>query len=96
MEKYELMVLFKPLLPEEDKESVQEGVRKFVGKYKGKVLETDVWGKRHLAYEINGLNEGYYIIYKVELPAKAADSIDKEFKLIPDILRHLLIKEDNL
>jgi len=92
---YELMVILKPLLPEDIRSGVEKKVEKLVKNAKGKVLGEDVWGKRHLAYPIKKHEEGYYIVYKLEL---AQDKI-KEFKfelgLINDILRSLLSKEES-
>lgn len=94
MVKYELMVIFKPLLPEDNREDVYTSVTKEIESKKigGKIVETDVWGKRHLAYEIDGYDEGYYIVYKCELnPDKIAD-LESEFKLNNDLLRYLITK----
>jgi small subunit ribosomal protein S6 len=93
---YELMVIIKPLLPEETRGEVQDRLLKLVKKAGGEITSTDVWGKRHLAYEIKGFDEGYYIIYKCELPAAAVAELNQALTLNPDIIRFLLIKEENL
>jgi len=94
MEEYELMVVLKPLLPEDIRAGIEKRLSNVITKAKGKILATDVWGKRHLAYKIKGHEEGYYVVYKLEISKDQVDVISKELKLISDILRILLVRED--
>lgn len=91
--KYELMVILKPLLPEDIRAGVQKKLETHVKKAKGKILADDVWGKRHLAYPISKHEEGYYIVYKLELAPEHVDEFQVELKLMNDILRFLLSTE---
>lgn len=98
MNKYEIMVILKPLLPDDIRRGTMEKVEKTVKSLKGKVVASEVWGKRHLAYEIKGHTDGYYVLWGVELPGEAVSKIDKEIKLNSEVLRHLILstKEFNL
>jgi small subunit ribosomal protein S6 len=98
MEKYELMVIFKPLLPEESRENLQEKFDKILEKndVNANILETDVWGKRHLAYEIKGYDEGYYIVYNMEFDPSTIKAFEEYLRLNSDVLRYLLIHEDKV
>jgi len=60
---YELMVALKPLLPDDLRKSIHKEFTELMSKDGGEVLDVDVWGKRYLAYKIQGHNEGYYIVY---------------------------------
>jgi small subunit ribosomal protein S6 len=90
--KYELIVILKPLLPEDIRSSVLNKLEKVIKDNKGKVGSQDVWGKRHLAYPINKHEEGYYIVYQLELAPKSVKELQREFNLMNDIIRFLLIK----
>ena len=92
--KYELMVILKPLLPEDIRTGVLKKMEGIITKHNGKVISQDSWGKKHLAYPINKHKEGYYIVYKLELEGKQIKEIQTNIKLMNDILRVLLIKED--
>jgi len=94
--KYELMVIIKPLLPEDIKSKVLKNMEEFLSKNSGKIEKTDIWGKRHLAYKIKGHEEGYYIVMNLELDASKVKDFEKYLKLQNDILRYLLIREDKL
>jgi ribosomal protein S6 len=45
-----------------------------------------------LAYNIKKHEEGYYIVYKLNLDPSHSDVFQKELKLMNDILRFILIK----
>ena len=89
---YELMVVLKPLLPEDIRAGIQKKIEKNIKDAKGEVLNIDVWGKRHLAYKIKKHEEGYYIVYKLKVDSSLSDVFQRDLKLMNDILRFILIK----
>jgi small subunit ribosomal protein S6 len=92
--KYELMVIIKPLLPENVRMGVESKIIETLEASEGKVLKTDVWGKRHLAYRMKKHTEGYYIVYEFETTPAEIANIEKALKLNKDILRYLLNNEE--
>lgn len=96
MRTYEVPVVVKPLLPEDVKAKVVPAISKLAEKNGGKLSIKDEWGKRHLAYAIKGIEEGYYIFFNLELEAAKLAEFEKGLKLIPDVLRFLVIREDYL
>lgn len=92
MNKYEVLVILKPLLPDDVRRGTMQKVEKIIGSQKGSVKKTEVWGKRHLAYEISGHSDGYYVLWGVELPADAVRKLETELKIIPEILRYSVLK----
>ncbi len=93
--KYELMVIIKPMLPENVRMGVESKIIETLESVDGKVLKTDVWGKKHLAYPIKKHIEGYYIVYDFETSPEGIKSIDKSLKLNKEILRYLLINKES-
>ncbi|MCA9383316.1 30S ribosomal protein S6 [Candidatus Dojkabacteria bacterium] len=91
---YEMMVILKPLLPEDIRAGVLKRINTLVKEHKGSIKSEDVWGKRHLAYPIKNHEEGYYIVYNLELESDQVQDLQRELKLISDILRFLLIKQE--
>lgn len=90
MNKYEVMVILKPLLPDDIRRGTMEKVEATVKKLGGEVKKSEVWGKRHLAYEIKGHKDGYYVLWGVELPGDKVVEIEQELKLITELLRYLI------
>ncbi len=89
--RYELMLILKPLLPQDTKSDLIQTIEDMIGKMTGKIYDTDVWGKRHLAYPIKKHAEGYYIVYKLEISPKKATELDRELAIMNGVLRSLRI-----
>jgi small subunit ribosomal protein S6 len=88
--KYEVLYVIDPAQGE-------EGIAALVEKFKalvesnGTLTSIDEWGKRRLAYPINDLMEGYYVLMtfdaKPELPAE----LDRVFKITDGIMRSIIV-----
>lgn len=88
------MLILKPMLTEDIRANVLKKIEEVITKSKGKVIKQDIWGKRHLAYIIEGNEEGYYVVYNFELDKEKLADFEQKLKFMNDILRFLLIKED--
>lgn len=100
---YEVPVLVKPILPADVEQKVVESAKKAAKKLGGELtIQVDKDGKeleiskRHLAYAIDGIEEGYYVFFKLVLAAKDLPEFEKSLKFNPDVIRYLVIREDQL
>ncbi len=93
MRSYELMTIHRPELSEEDVRSLITGVENFLDSRGSKVSNTDHWGKRRFAYEINHMNEGYYslVTFKTDNPV-AIDELDRALRLSDAVIRHKVMR----
>ncbi len=80
-------------LSEEERKTEIENLHKIITDLDGKVLsvDTDNWGLRDLAYPINDLTKGYYVVIEVEANNRAMSEFDRLAKLNARVLRHLVI-----
>lgn len=60
----------------------------------GNVEKTDCWGKRRLAYEIQNLNEGLYVLVTFQADAAAVKELDRVMRITDEVLRHMIIRKD--
>ena len=58
----------------------------------GNVEEVDEWGKRRLAYPINDLTEGYYVLVKFNAPAQFISELERIFGITEGIMRSIVVK----
>lgn len=91
---YEMVVVFKPFLPDKVRNEADSKVEQIIIDAKGSVSLRDIWGKRYLAYELDKHTEGYYVMYQFEAPSLAMDGIKKLMNRHQEILRYLVIKKD--
>lgn len=93
MKKYEVIFIMKPA----DEESISATVAKFetlINNNGGNVDKIDRWGKRRLAYEVKDHSEGIYALIYFTAEPKAVFELDRVMKISDDILRHMIVKED--
>jgi small subunit ribosomal protein S6 len=58
----------------------------------GEITKSDRWGKRRLAYEINGFNEGYYLLMEMNGLGSTISELDRVLRISDDVIRHLIVK----
>ena len=93
MAQYEIAVLFDQGL-EIDLEKASGKVEKILTNGGGKILGTDNWGKRKLAYPIKGQEFAIYVFYSVELPGETVQKINDTLNITDEVVRFLITKPD--
>ena len=59
------------------------------------IIESKEWGKRRLAYEIEDYKDGLYQIVKLDAEdSKAVDEFDRLAKISNDIIRHIVVRDE--
>ncbi len=93
MQQYEIAVLYHPDL-EADLDKGTNKVEKLFKDAGGKIISTDNWGKRKLAYTIKKQDHAVYVFYTVELPAEAVRKLEGILNITDEIIRFLITKPD--
>ncbi|MBR2833663.1 MAG: 30S ribosomal protein S6 [Bacilli bacterium] len=96
MRKYEIMFIVRPTLSEEEIKGVIKNFGDILTSNGAKiVLEKDM-KQRELAYEIKNFKSGYYYVYNIEAnDDKAINEFDRLALISKDIIRHLIIKQED-
>ena len=90
---YEVVYILDPAMGE-------EAIAAIVAKFKtlvetqGTVSEVDEWGKRRLAYPINDLNEGYYVLMTFTAEPSLPAELDRVLKITEGVMRSMIICKD--
>jgi small subunit ribosomal protein S6 len=93
MRNYEAMYV---LRPEMDEEQVNAAIEKFSGMIAangGEVTKVEQWGKRRLAYEVEKLREGYYVLCYFNAGADLPKELERNFKISDNVIRFLVVRE---
>lgn len=93
MNQYEVAVLYHPDL-EIDLEKAENRVVKVFTDNGGKVVNTDNWGKRKLAYPIKHNEHAVYVFYTVELPADKVQKVEAMLNITDEVIRFLIVRPD--
>jgi small subunit ribosomal protein S6 len=69
MNSYELMVIFTPVLSNEEYKAATKNLKTFITDNEGEVVGEDVWGLRSFAYPIAKKTTGLYYVMEYKAPA---------------------------
>ena len=89
IEKYEVLYVLNPNLTEEETQGIVEKFKTLI-EQNGTVDEMDEWGKRKLAYEINYLTEGYYVLVKFTSGPEFPAELDRVLGITDGVIRSLV------
>lgn len=92
MNKYESMYILKPNLDEETRASLVERFKSLVEENGGKVEKVDEIGQKKLAYEINYISDGYYVLMTFESPGEFPQELERIYKINENIMRFNVIR----
>ena len=90
---YEVVYIMDPALGEEAIAAMIEKFKTLV-ETQGTVAAIDDWGKRRLAYPINDLNEGYYVLMTFNAAAAIPHELDRLFLINDSVMRSLIVCKD--
>ena len=60
----------------------------------GKVVSTDKWGVKKLAYSINYKNDGFYVLMTFEAEGSVVKELDRVAGLSSEVLRRVITAKD--
>ncbi len=92
MNAYEVTYIIKADVSEEDAQAMSEKFSKITTENGGQIVNVDIWGKRRLAYEINGNVEGTYVCMKYNSDVPATAELRRIMNLDENIVRSLFIR----
>lgn len=90
---YEVVYIMDPALGEEAIAAMIEKFKTLV-ETQGTVAAIDDWGKRRLAYPINDLMEGYYVLMTFTAAAAIPAELDRIFRITDGVMRSLIVCKD--
>jgi small subunit ribosomal protein S6 len=91
---YELMYIVRPDLDDEALRAATESVDALIAGLGGTVTKTTLWGKRRLAYEVDRLRDGHYVITLLQLEGDHVTDLERALTIHDTVFRHLLVRRD--
>ena len=91
MKAYELLFFVAPNLEEEARAKVMARVEGVITDANGTVDKAEDWGKRKLAYEINKLTEGDYILIDFHAEPDHIAELDRVLRINDSVERHMIV-----
>jgi len=89
---YEMMTIIHPRLNADESAAAVAAVEEQIVANGGEMLGTDVWGRRRLAYPIDGVSDGTYVLLTFNMPPQNTAALERGLRISESVLRHMLIR----
>lgn len=93
---YEGMFIFNTSLSEEAMKKALQKVSGAIEERGGQVEKVHDWGRKKLAYQINGHKQGYYFLLYFSVVPSALIEMKAEYSLNEDLIRHMMLTADTV
>jgi small subunit ribosomal protein S6 len=93
---YEILYIVRPDVEETDLPDVTKRVETLIESLEGNIQRTNVWGKRRLAYEVDHLKEGHYVLTDFQIEPARVPEMEATLKISDTVFRHLIVRKPAL
>jgi small subunit ribosomal protein S6 len=91
---YEHVFLARQDLAQAQVDALAEAATKIVEEGNGKVVKTETWGLRGLAYRIQKNRKAHYVLLEIDAPAGVIAELERQTSINEDIIRYMSIRVD--
>jgi small subunit ribosomal protein S6 len=91
---YEHVFLARQDLAQAQVDALAENATKIIEDNGGKVVRTETWGLRNLAYRIAKNRKAHYVALDVDAPAPAIAELERQTNINEDVIRFLTLRVD--
>lgn len=94
MNNYELMVIFTPVLSDDEFKAAQKKYTDFIKENGGAIVHENPWGLKSLAYPIQKKTTGLYWVLEYQAPSTFNEQFKIQMLRDENILRHMFTALD--
>ena len=91
---YEHVFLARQDLAQAQVDALAEAATKIVEEGNGKVVKTETWGLRTLAYRIAKNRKAHYVMLEIDAPAGVVAELERQTAINEDVVRYMTIRVD--
>jgi len=91
---YEHVFLARQDLAQAQVDALAENATKILTDNGGKVVKTETWGLKSLAYRIAKNRKAHFVMLDVDAPAQAVAELERQSNINEDVIRFLTIRVD--
>jgi len=91
---YEHVFLARQDLAQAQVDAMAEAATKIVETHNGKIIKTETWGLRSLAYRIAKNRKAHYVMIEIDAPGDTIAELERQNQINEDIIRYMTVKVD--
>ncbi len=93
---YEHVFLARQDLAQAQVDALAETATKIVEDNQGKVVKTETWGLRSLAYKIAKNRKAHYVMLEIDAPGGVIAELERQTQINEDVIRYMTVRVDEL
>ena len=93
---YEHVFLARQDLAQAQVDALAETATKIIEDNSGKVVKTETWGLRSLAYKIAKNRKAHYVMLEIDGPGAIVAELERQEAINEDIIRYMTVRVDEL
>ena len=93
---YEHVFLARQDLAQAQVDSLAETATKIIEDNNGKVVKTESWGLRSLAYRIAKNRKAHYVMLEIDGPGTVIAELERQTQINEDVIRYMTVRVDEL
>jgi len=93
---YEHVFLARQDLAQAQVDALAEIATKIIQDNNGRVVKTETWGLRSLAYKIAKNRKAHYVMLEIDAPGSVVVELERQIQINEDIIRYMTVKVDEL
>ena len=90
MRKYEAIFILRPSIEEEKRVEAIEKFKAIISA-DGEIEKVEEWGNRKLAYEIEKIRDGYYVLVTFKANPSLPLELERNYRISDDVIRYIVI-----
>ena len=91
---YEHVFLARQDLAQAQVDQMAETATKIITDNGGKVVKTETWGLRSLAYRVAKNRKAHYVMLEVDAPGAVVAELERQTQINEDVIRYMTVKVD--
>jgi len=91
---YEHVFLARQDLAQAQVDTLAETATKIIEDNGGKVVKTETWGLRSLAYRIQKNRKAHYVMLEIDAPAPLVAELERQTQIDEDVIRYMTVRVD--
>lgn len=92
MPMYEHVFLARQDLSQAQVDALAENATKIIEENQGKVVKTETWGLRSLAYKIQKNRKAHFVMLDVEASGPAIAELERQTRMNEDVIRYMTVR----
>ena len=91
---YEHVFLARQDLAQAQVDQLAETASKIITDNGGKVVKSETWGLRSLAYRVSKNRKAHYVMLEIDAPGGVVAELERQTQINEDVIRYMTVKVD--